>query len=649
MSDYKYSFSQIGGVTRVNITSADDIRHLPELDKKLWTVLSCPVQGLEIDEQSLKYIDTNNDGAIHVDEVMSVSAWLTKVLKDLSPVLEGKDTLALSMLNQEDEEGKKLFEAAQGILAQLGKADSQEIALADSSSSLDSYRKAKFEAALAAAKAAAEVAAPYGDKTADIDAAYKALDEKVKDYFMRAKLTQFSAESTAALDVQVSRIEAISADNLTGKMDEIASYPLTRIKEGQLNLPLDAAINPAWAAQFATVKGALDEKTTELTEAAWAEIGAKLQAFADYQKSISITEADVTLDDEAAATQLVDKLLHLTRDFYTLLRNYVSLQDLYNLKKKAIFQAGTLIVDQRALDLCVRVADAGAMAAQAVKSNLYLLTCACTSKHTGKSMNIIAAVTVGDVDDLFVGKNCLFYDRAGVDYDAKITAIMDNPISIKQAMWTPYKKMANLISEQIDKFAAKKEAGVNDSITAGVNEKTETVTAVDKESAAETGKKASSFDIAKYAGIFAAVGMAAALLGSVVTSICGGIIGLFEDKPLWKSLLLICALVLGILLLISGPSMFIAWRKLKKRNLAPVLNANGWAVNAGAKINIPFGATLTEAAKLPKGVKLNAKDPFAEKTSTGKKILWWIIALVVVCCIVCYAGYRMGFCLCGAC
>lgn len=645
MSDYKFSYSRIGGVTRVNITSADDIRHLSELDKKLWTVLSCPTKGLEIDEQSLKYIDTNNDGAIHVDEVMAVSSWLSKVLSDLKPVMEGKDTLTLSMLNASDDEGKKLLETAQGILAQLGKADATEITLADSTSCLDSYRKSKFEAALAAAKAAAEVAAPYGDKTADIDAAYKALDAKVKDYFMRAKLTQFSAESSAALDVQVSRIEAISADNLTGKMDEIASYPLARIQQGQLNLPLDASINPAWAAQFATIKGALDEKATELTEAAWAEIGGKLQAFADYQKSISITEADITLDDEAAAAQLVDKLLHLTRDFYTLLRNYVSLQDLYNTEKKAIFQAGTLIVDQRALDLCVAVADAGAMAAQATKSYLYLLTCDCVSKHTGKAKKIIAAVTVGDVNDLYVGKNCIFYDRDGVDYDARIVAINDNPISVKQAMWTPYKKMGKMISDQIDKFAADKEAGVTANTTAAINEKSEAVTTANAETAKEAGTKAAAFDIAKYAGIFAAVGMALGLIGAALSSIFGGFVGLISGQPLWKSSLIILAVILGIMVLISGPSMFIAWRKLRQRNLAPVLNANGWAVNAGAKINIPFGNTLTQAAKLPRGVRVNAKDPFAEKTSTSCKLFWCLVVLAIIAGVAYYL-FKNGYCCC---
>src|SRR6185369_17127179 len=59
--------------------------------------------------------------------------------------------------------------------------------------------------------------------------------------------------------------------------------------------------------------------------------------------------------------------------------------------------------------------------------------------------------------------------------------------------------------------------------------------------------------------------------------------------------------VLGLILAISGPSMVLAWLKLRQRNLGPILDANGWAVNARAKINIPFGASLTNVAKLPPG------------------------------------------------
>jgi len=619
-TNYKWNFNRLGGITRVNIATGEDIAHLGELDKKMWTVTSCPVKGLEIDEQSLKYMDTNKDGVIHIDEVISVANWLSKALADKEIIIKGVDTLPLAALDQTTNEGKKLYDAAVSILKQLGKSEATEISLADSSSCLAAALAAKLAAAQEEVGKIATQEAPYGDQTDAIEAAHKALDAKIKDYFMRGKLAAFAKESTAALDLQVGRIEAISADNLTAKMDEIASYPIARI-DGSNELSLDAAINPAWASQFATIKAALKGEKA-VTEANWAEIGNKIAAYRAYQGSLTVNEAAISLDDETANVQLVDKLLHLTRDYYTLLKNYVSFQDFYNRDKKAIFQAGTLLIDQRTCDLCIKIADAGAITAQAPKSGMYLITCACTSKVYNESFSIIAAMTVGDVDDLFVGKNCIFYDRKGRDFDAKVTAIIDNPISIKQAMWSPYKKMAKLIEDNINKFAAEKEAEVSKSTTSAINEKTDSVKAdLNAKDAAEVKKneaQAGAFDIAKYAGIFAAVGMAIGMIGSALAALASGIMGL----TWWQFPLVI----IGIILVISGPSMFIAWTKLRKRNLAPVLNANGWAINAQAKINIPFGASLTQQAKYPTVV---ANDPFAEK-NTGAKIFSWIVVLVIV-------------------
>ena len=95
--------------------------------------------------------------------------------------------------------------------------------------------------------------------------------------------------------------------------------------------------------------------------------------------------------------------------------------------------------------------------------------------------------------------------------------------------------------------------------------------------------------------------------------------------PVWKTLLVIVA----ILLLISGPAMVMAWMKLRRRNIAPLLNANGWAVNAASKISIPFGETLTDAARYP---KMNLKDPYAKKSSPWKAWLVTIVAVAVVGC-----------------
>jgi hypothetical protein len=58
--------------------------------------------------------------------------------------------------------------------------------------------------------------------------------------------------------------------------------------------------------------------------------------------------------------------------------------------------------------------------------------------------------------------------------------------------------------------------------------------------------------------------------------------------------------------------MAVAWLKLRRRNLGPLLDANGWAVNAQAVVNVPLGASLTKVAALPRGAQHELADPFAE-------------------------------------
>ena len=82
---YKWEFENIGGCSRVKISSGNDIAHLDELDIKMWTVLSCPVKGLEIEEKSLKYMDRDADGKIRVNDVISVAKWMTLI--QFTPVI----------------------------------------------------------------------------------------------------------------------------------------------------------------------------------------------------------------------------------------------------------------------------------------------------------------------------------------------------------------------------------------------------------------------------------------------------------------------------------------------------------------------------------------------------------------------------------
>ena len=634
---YNWNYTYVGGVPRVKIATGSDIAHLAELDEKMWTVLSCPVKGLELDEKTLSYIDTNHDGHVHVSEVVATSKWLVAVLKDMNLLVPGTDEVRLDALDASTDEGRQLLEAARRLLTAAGKADADRIALADSSVCLERAKAEKL-AALKAERAALEaVEAPFGAQTEAVAAAYAALDAKVRDFFLRGRLAQFSAESREKLDVQAEQIESISRDNLTERTAEIAACPLARIGEAGV-LPLDAVVNPAWTAQWDAVKTAFDADVTPET---WEAVGARLKAYADYCAKQDVKDSDVALDDESKSIELVDKLLHLTRDFFTLLRNFVTLSDFYSPGGKAIFQAGRLYIDQRACDFCVCVQDAGAMAAQAAASGMYLVFCQCTDRTRGLTMPIVAAITVGDTQNISVGKNGIFYDRQGHDWDACVTAIVDNPISIGQAAWSPYRKMAEFIEEKVRSMAASKESQLTEKATASIDAKAETAAAATAEAAAagpkaapaaQTGSgenaAAKSFDIAKFAGIFAAIGMAIGFIGSFLTTL-----GSEFMKLLWWQMPL-C--ILAIFLLISGPSMFIAWLKLRKRNISPILTANGWAVNASAKISIRFGNALSEQACFPLSAKMRGQDPFADKGLPWWQHLLWASALLLFVAAVCW-------------
>ena len=95
-SKYKWNFENIGGTTRVKISTGEDLANLDQLDPKMWTVLSCPVKGLEIDEKSLTYMDCDGDGKLRISDVVATSKWITSVLKNADLILEGKDSVLLT-------------------------------------------------------------------------------------------------------------------------------------------------------------------------------------------------------------------------------------------------------------------------------------------------------------------------------------------------------------------------------------------------------------------------------------------------------------------------------------------------------------------------------------------------------------------------
>jgi hypothetical protein len=320
-----------------------------------------------------------------------------------------------------------------------------------------------------------------------------------------------------------------------------------------------------------------------------------------------LIEQDSALEGEFDQIASVEKLVRFQKDLYELLTNSVNFADFYG-RTGAIFQAGALYLDARSCRLCVEVHDAGKHAALAGLAGAYLAYCDIT-RAGGHKKTICAVFTDGDRDNLMVGRNGVFYDRAGADWDATITKVIDNPISIREAFWSPYKKLVRLIEEQIAKRAAAADTAANQKVAQAAT----TAATIDQAKPAAPKK----MDI----GVVAALGVA---FGSIGTALSFLATKLF-DLAAWQ----IPLVIIGIIAVISGPAMLIAYLKLRRRNLGPILDANGWAINTVAKMNVPFGASLTDLPKLPAGAERSLEDPYAEKRSPWPRLIVLLIVLAI--------------------
>ena len=702
---HRWRFYRAGGVDQVRLETGADLVHLDTLDQHLWVALSCPVKGLELDERTLTLIDTDGDGRVRAPEIVAVSRWLRAALKDPETLVRGEGAVALANLDVASPEGRRLHDAARHLLAAQGKAEATSIAVADTTKAVEICTMAKrngdgvvppdavedeggrrlatdvvdclgglpdrggrpgvdaamlarflaecdaYAAWWKAPEADKKAVLVLGDATAAAAAAYEAVRAKVDDWFARSRLAAFDARALAAVNRREEEYLAVAAGDLSIDAREAAGLPLARVEPDQ-PLPLTAGLNPAWADTVAAFRAAaaplLNGDATSMTEADWRKVGttlapwrawaaakaggvveklgiARIHAIVSGTGRAALEKAiadDLAVAPHVAAIAEVEKLVRCHRDFFTLANNFVAFTDFYA-RRKATFQAGMLHLDGRTCDLCLQVNDPGKHATLGAMAGIHLVYLDCT-RPGGLKMPLVAAVTAGSVENLFVGRNGLFYDRQGRDWDATITRIVDNPISVKEAFWSPYRKVLRWAEEMLAKRAAAADAAATEKLKAAA----EVAPAGAKPVAAAPVKP--RIDVGTVAALGVAVGGITAALGALL----GALFGLKMWMPLG---------ILGLLLFISGPAMLIAWRKLRRRNLGPLLDANGWAVNALTKVNVPLGRSLTTLAELPPDAERTLRDPFAPKRRTWPWVLLLLLAFSALGFVLWKRGYLVDW------
>lgn len=509
-----------------------------------------------------------------------------------------------------------------------------------------------------------------GDATLDAAMALAAVRQKIDDFFARSRLAAYDLRAASALNPSKDDYLAMAGDQLALSSDAIAALPIAPLSPigPTVAVPLLHGVNPAWAKALAAfhrkaVAPLLGPDVQALTEARWQQVQdtlapaqkwladkpatplAAIESHALFepllhgdaeQRVMALIDQDEAEKAHNDLTLAWEKLLRFKRDLLHLVNNFVSFSEFYR-REGAVFQAGTLYLDARSCDLTVQVPDAARHAKLAGLAKIYLAYCDCVRKDPKKGVQkqtIVAAFTAGDVDFLFVGRNGVFYDRKGRDWDATITKLIENPTSIAQAFFSPYKKFLRMIEEQVAKRAAASDSRVEKSLgsTASSLANTSLQGTGGTAATAATATPAAVLDPAKRTdvGTVAAIGVA---LGSI-SAVLVGVFAKFVDMGPWIPLALI-----GIVLAISGPSMLIAWLKLRQRSLGPLLDASGWAINGRMRINTRLGSSLSQTAHVPPNARHTLRDPYAESRST----VWLAVTAVAVgAAALAYAAWRQG-------
>ncbi|MEG2414292.1 MAG: hypothetical protein RR982_06240 [Kiritimatiellia bacterium] len=670
---HRFKFYKMARTVQVSLASGADIANLSTLDKKFWLVLSCPAKVAGYDCAVGRVLDTDSDGRVRVPEVLAAIEWLKPRVADFDRLFVPVEGLSIDDICATSTEGKVLRQlfaklAKEGILTEQSidaaiaefrqgvangdgvipttAVDTKWVPVAESiiavTGGTDAYDGTKgislkdldtFKGALEAYQgwrnATPQLTANFGGlSAAEAVALVTRLAPKVDEFFTACNLVRYNPAMRETL------IAPVSADALAG-----ALLALPAVNQGALDF--EEGINPLYRAemsQLAKVATALDPSVKGLTVAVWEMIRATVAPFvawaalrpvgADvftamdeqmiaFSSDASVRECFIkVLAEDSANAALAEafvelkKLLILRTKFLRFLRNFVNVTDLYSPTSKPLFLVGTLFMDGRACTLCFPIEQAAAAHATAAASSKCCLVYCTLKRFSAQAPRTICAVfTAGSVVNLAVGKNGLFFDLEGNDWEASVCHVIANPISLTEAFFTPWRKIGAAFTGVIHKFIS----GKNDAAVAGMSAKvTGAVTAPVAATPAPAGNGG-----AMMASV-ATLGIALSFIATAVT----GVVASLTNTPFWK----IGLAVTGIIFVVSIPSVILTWFKLRARDLAPVLNASGWAINRTIGLTPGLGKLFTQCAVY---VGQRFICPPMKESHVKRALLLWLFFLAV--------------------
>jgi hypothetical protein len=450
---------------------------------------------------------------------------------------------------------------------------------------------------------------PLGKETLDLFGVYSRLREKIDQFFALDKLVAFDERAAARVGLADAQLQEMDLKS-PGAIDEfMKSSPIAQ-PSGDGRFKFGGKINPLYAADVERmheeiVPKALGKQADEMTGEQWAGVkeffGAhqawvdgkvgeqveglgieKLESYREMKFAHAVSAMIGGSADTAIAMdniRSVEKLVLYQWLMLDLLNNFVSFPYLYRKEARAMFEEGTLIMDGRRFNFSVKVHDRTAHTAIARTSNIFVIYAEVMPAGDAPPFCIATPVTSGSKGNLCIGKRGVFEDVNGRQSDARVVDIIENPISMSEALASPFRRVGKMTTGKIE------------AMTAAAEKKFDTTA----ESAMTVPQQGQQSKGLLAGGLLMGGGVALAAVGSAIAYMSEKL----QDVTPWK-------IVLGIGIAVSAvlvPLAIMALSKLRKRDLSAIIEGCGWAVNARMRLTLKQGRIFTRRPRYP-GVML---------------------------------------------
>jgi hypothetical protein len=437
---------------------------------------------------------------------------------------------------------------------------------------------------------------PLGPKTPTVYDIFAAVRGKIDQYFVQCQAAALDKRFVQHMGWTESELAELDFDDPATLRHVLVKAPLARAR-ADITLHFDDPINPHYRQllqRFRTEVAAciLESNDPELSAQQWCRIKDMFEAHQEWEaakpedpiESLGVEKIKAYLSSEYAATvralmdnraatafdldniRLIEKLVLFQVNLLNFANNFVSFPHLYDPNRRAMFEAGTLIIDSRRFCLAVDVSNRQAHAKIARTSSMFVLYVeVIPGAANSEKYEVAIPVTAGNRGNLCLSKRGLFVDTDGNECDARVVEIIENPISLREAFVAPFVRIGRLLTGKIESLTTKAEKKLDVDTTRAVSQ----ITADDAQASAPKPSAPSG-------GMLMGAGVAVAALGSALAYITKTL----ADTS-WLAIAIgLLAAVLAVLL----PTLTVAVLKLRKRDLSAILEGSGWGINARMRL-----------------------------------------------------------------